>query len=61
MQDDESDDLLDLEGEFGHDQSDWDEELANNIDFSDDDEEADGTTTIKNAAKYLEWKPKPKG
>ena len=49
-----------MDGDFGHEQSDWDEELIDKLDFSDDDEEEDGSTTIKNAAQYLNWKPKPK-
>jgi len=54
------DDLSDFEG-LGHDQSDWDDQLADQIEFSDEDEEdEEGGITIKNASRYLQYKPPQK-
>lgn len=41
-------------------QDDWDDHLANKIDFSDDEDvEEEGGLTIKNAAKYADFERKP--
>ena len=41
-------------------QDDWDDHMANNIDFSDDEDlEEEGGLTIKNAAKYADFERKP--
>ena len=50
-----------FEDQDGHEQSEYDDVLADNIDFSEDEDvEEDGGLTIKNAAQYLAYKPPAK-